>query len=78
MTRRFDYHYVDAKDLNGPLRWCGAGERDHEITVTIRESRRRAATVELSELLGDETLLARFDTESLDRIRHAHRWRARH
>lgn len=78
VTRRFDFHYVDAKDLSGPLRWCANGEKDDKVTVTIRETRRRAATVELSELLNDEAMLARFDNESIDRIRRAHRWRARH
>ena len=78
VTRRFDYHFVDAKELDGPLRWCASGQNDDKVTVTIRETRRRAATVELSELLGDEQMLARFDSESLDRIRRAHHWRARH
>jgi hypothetical protein len=78
VTRRFDFHYVDAKDLSGPLRWCGSGEKDDQVTVTIRETRRRAATVELSELLHDEALLSRLDDESLDRVRRAHHWRARH
>jgi hypothetical protein len=78
VTRRFDFHYVDAKDLSGPLRWCGNAEKDNKVTVTIRETRRRAATIELSELLHDEELLARLDAESIDRIRRAHHWRARH
>ena len=78
VTRRFDYHFVDPKDLSGPLRWCGNGEQNDKVTVTIRETRRRAATVELSELLSDEEMLARFDNESIDRIRRAHQWRARH
>ena len=78
VTRRYDFHYVDPKDLSGPLRWCGDGQKDDKVTVTIRETRRRAATIELSELLHDEELLARLDNESIDRIRRAHHWRARH
>ena len=78
VTRRHDFSYVDPKDLTGPLRWCANGEQDDRITVTIRETRRRAATIELSELLQDDDLLARLDNESLERIRRAHHWRARH